>query len=82
MRATAKDETPFGISEEGKLRDFAGRLGIDNNGDVNNFALKLCDFVEADFTKSQPSPRPSRSGQAPPTSGGTSASTPHVRAGK
>ena len=51
LRATAKGETPFRITEEGKLRDFARRLGIDNTGDVNGVALKLCDFVEADFSR-------------------------------
>ncbi|WP_406655999.1 anaerobic carbon-monoxide dehydrogenase catalytic subunit [Methanolobus sp. ZRKC2] len=51
LRATAKGETPFKISEEGKLRSFAGRLGIDANGDLNDVALNFCNFVENDFNR-------------------------------
>ncbi|MDK2826689.1 MAG: anaerobic carbon-monoxide dehydrogenase catalytic subunit [Methanolobus sp.] len=51
LRATAKGETPFKITEEEKLRNFAGRLGIDSSGNIGDVALKLCDFVEEDFTR-------------------------------
>ncbi|MDW7731976.1 MAG: anaerobic carbon-monoxide dehydrogenase catalytic subunit [Methanolobus sp.] len=51
LRATAKGETPFEIREEGKLRSFAGRLGVDTSGDANDVALRLCDFVEDDFDR-------------------------------
>ncbi|MBN2111218.1 MAG: anaerobic carbon-monoxide dehydrogenase catalytic subunit [Methanosarcinaceae archaeon] len=51
LRATAKRETPFEIREEVKLRTFAERLGIDAGGDVSDVALRLCDFVEADFDR-------------------------------
>lgn len=51
LRATARGETPFRISEEGKLRSFAQRLGIDSSGPVEDLALKLCDFVEKDFNR-------------------------------
>lgn len=51
LRATARGETPFRISEEGKLRSFAQRLGIDSSGPVEDVALKLCDFVENDFNR-------------------------------
>jgi carbon-monoxide dehydrogenase catalytic subunit len=51
LEATAKGQTPFRIIEEEKLRSFAARLGIDNSGPANDVALRLCDFVEADFSR-------------------------------
>ena len=49
LRATAEGKTPFSIAEPGKLRTFAGRLGIDTGGSDAEVALRLCDFVEEDF---------------------------------
>ncbi len=49
LRATAEGKTPFSITEPGKLRTFAGRLGIDTSGSDAEVALRLCDFVEEDF---------------------------------
>jgi carbon-monoxide dehydrogenase catalytic subunit len=43
--------TPFKISEYEKLRDFTARLGISTAGSENEIALRLCDFVEADFNR-------------------------------
>jgi len=51
LRATAKGQTPFEIKEHGKLKDFAGRLSINTSGPINEIALRLCDFVEADFNR-------------------------------
>lgn len=51
LRATAKGQTPFEIRDYKKLKDFAGRLGIDTSGSENEIALRLCDFVEADFNR-------------------------------
>jgi len=51
LRATAKGRTPFEIKEPDKLKDFAERLGIDTSGSENEVALRLCDFVEADFNR-------------------------------
>lgn len=53
LRATAQGETPFTIREPEKLRDFAQRLGvpISTHESDNDRALKLCDFVEADFAR-------------------------------
>lgn len=51
LRATAQGSTPFQIREPDKLRDFAGRLGVDTSGSVNEIALRLCDFAEADFNR-------------------------------
>lgn len=49
LRATAKGKTPFDIREPDKLRSFAQRLGINTTGPTDEVALRLCDFVEADF---------------------------------
>jgi len=51
LRATAKGQTPFKISEYKKLKDFAGRLGVNTAGSENEIAIRLCDFVEADFNR-------------------------------
>jgi carbon-monoxide dehydrogenase catalytic subunit len=57
LKATAEGKTPFRISEPEKLKSFAGRLGIETKGSDKEIALKLYDFVKADFNKSfnQPS---------------------------
>ncbi len=51
LRATAKERSPFSITEPDKLRSFAERLGVDISGSERNIALGLCDFVEADFNR-------------------------------
>ena len=51
LRATAQGKTPFEIKEPGKLKDFAGRLGIDTSGSDEQIAIRLCDFAEADFNR-------------------------------
>jgi carbon-monoxide dehydrogenase catalytic subunit len=51
LRATARGQTPFKISEHEKLKDFAGRLGINTAGSETEIAILLCDFVEADFNR-------------------------------
>jgi carbon-monoxide dehydrogenase catalytic subunit len=51
LRATAKGKTPFEIIEYEKLKDFTERLGINTSGSENDIALRLCDFVEADFNR-------------------------------
>jgi carbon-monoxide dehydrogenase catalytic subunit len=51
LRATAKGKTPFEIREPEKLESFARRLGIKTSGPAAEIALKLCDFVEADFNR-------------------------------
>ena len=49
LRATAEGKTPFKISEPEKLESFARRLGIDTSGSNNDIAIRLCDFVTAEF---------------------------------
>jgi anaerobic carbon-monoxide dehydrogenase catalytic subunit len=51
LRATAQGKTPFAISEPAKLRDFAGRLGVDTSGSDGEVAARLCDFVTEDFNR-------------------------------
>ncbi len=51
LRATANDKTPFQITEKDKLRTFATRLGVNTSSSENDTALRLCDFVEADFNR-------------------------------
>ncbi len=51
LRATARGQAPFEIKEPGKLNDFAQRLGVNTSGAVNEIAIRLCDFVEADFNR-------------------------------
>lgn len=49
LRGTAERQTPFDITEPGKLKNFAGRLGISTAGSTAEIALRLCDYAEADF---------------------------------
>jgi carbon-monoxide dehydrogenase catalytic subunit len=49
LKATARGQTPFEITEAEKLRRLAERLGIDASGAMNEIVLRLCDFVETDF---------------------------------
>ncbi len=56
LRATAEGKTPFNISEPGKLKKFAERLGVDISGSINEIAIRLCDFVKEDFSRSYDEP--------------------------
>jgi carbon-monoxide dehydrogenase catalytic subunit len=56
LRATAREETPYRIQEPAKLKDFAGRLGLDTNKDQAQVALDLADFVETDFNRKADEP--------------------------
>lgn len=49
LMATAEGMTPFEIKEPDKLRDFAGRLGIELSGSDEEVAKRLCYFCEVDF---------------------------------
>ena len=44
------------VESAGKLRDFAGRLGVDTSGSDADVALRFCDFVEADFNRKADEP--------------------------
>ncbi len=51
LRATVNGNTPFEIKEYEKLQSFAERLGLNVSGTRNDVAIRLCDFVEADFNR-------------------------------
>jgi carbon-monoxide dehydrogenase catalytic subunit len=51
LRATARGKAPYEIKEPGKLQAFAERLGVETSGSIEKLALRLCDFVEADFNR-------------------------------
>ncbi len=56
LRTTARGRTPFKITEKDKLQIFAHRLGIGTSGKIEETALALCDFVEADFNRKADEP--------------------------
>jgi len=56
LRATAKGQTPFRITEPEKLKTFAQRLGVDIAGSERDVALRLCDFAETDFNRKADEP--------------------------
>lgn len=51
LKAVAEGKSSVTIAEPEKLKNFAGRLGIDTSGTDAEIAKILCDFVEADFNK-------------------------------
>jgi carbon-monoxide dehydrogenase catalytic subunit len=51
LRATTKGRSPFTIREPAKLKLLAKRLGVSTTGTDQQVALRLCDFVEADFNR-------------------------------
>lgn len=51
LRATAKGQSPFTVREPAKLKLLAKRLGVNTTGTDQQIALRLCDFVEADFNR-------------------------------
>lgn len=51
LRATAEGGTPYEIREPEKLETFAYRLGVDVSGSSEEVAIRLCNFVEADFNR-------------------------------
>ena len=56
LRATARGQTPFRITEPEKLKTFAQRLGVDISGSEGDVALRLCSFAEADFNRKADEP--------------------------
>ncbi len=51
LRSTVEGKTPFKISEPGKLKSFAERLGLDTSGSTEEITFRLCDFVIEDFNR-------------------------------
>lgn len=66
LRATAMGKTPYAITEPGKLRDFAARLGVDTSGGDEDVALRFCDFVTDDFNRKADEPSVIVEALAPP----------------
>jgi carbon-monoxide dehydrogenase catalytic subunit len=56
LLSITKGQSPFRITEVGKLKDFAERLGIDVSGTEKEVAVKLCDFVKRDFNRAYDEP--------------------------
>jgi carbon-monoxide dehydrogenase catalytic subunit len=56
LKATARGQTPFEITEGKKLKTFAKRLGISVTGSYKRMALRLCKFVEEDFNRKYDQP--------------------------
>ncbi len=66
LRATAQGQTPFEIREPEKLSTFAARLGLDVSGSPNDVALRLCDYVQEDFSRKSHEPSRIVAALAPP----------------
>jgi len=66
LRATAEGKTPYTIKEPAKLRAFAKRLGVDTKGTDRDVALRVCDFVTADFNRTYQQPSAIVEALAPP----------------
>jgi carbon-monoxide dehydrogenase catalytic subunit len=49
LRATGLGKTPFKITDEGKLRSFAGKLGLKNDGSANDIAVAVADAMIAEI---------------------------------
>lgn len=56
LRSAAQGSSPFQIKEPEKLKNFAGRLGLDTSGTLNEIALRLSDFAENDFHRKADEP--------------------------
>jgi carbon-monoxide dehydrogenase catalytic subunit len=56
LRATARGQTPFRITEGNKLKVFAKRFGLSTTGSHKRMALSLCRFVEEDFNRKYDQP--------------------------
>jgi carbon-monoxide dehydrogenase catalytic subunit len=66
LRATVEGKTLYEIKEWGKLKSFAERLGVDMTGTDQMIAIRLCDFVEADFHRKYDEPSQIVEALAPP----------------
>ncbi|HEY9062970.1 MAG TPA: anaerobic carbon-monoxide dehydrogenase catalytic subunit [Pseudobacteroides sp.] len=51
LRATAQGKTPYTIYEEGKLREVAALLGLDNKKEKNALAIDLADAITNELRK-------------------------------
>ena len=51
LKATAQGKTPYSIQEEGKLREIAGLVGLDNTKEKNALALDLAEVLTYELRK-------------------------------
>jgi carbon-monoxide dehydrogenase catalytic subunit len=56
LKATAQGKTPYSIREEGKLREIAGLVGLDNSKEKNALALDLTDVLIHELRKGTDEP--------------------------
>jgi carbon-monoxide dehydrogenase catalytic subunit len=56
LKATAQGKTPYSIREEGKLREIAGLVGLDNSKDKNAVALDLAEVLTNELRKGADEP--------------------------
>jgi carbon-monoxide dehydrogenase catalytic subunit len=56
LRATGQGKTPFKITDVEKLKWFCGQVGINTNQDINQLAVQLADFLEAEMAKDPAEP--------------------------
>jgi carbon-monoxide dehydrogenase catalytic subunit len=56
LKATAQGKTPYSIREEGKLREIAGLVGLDNSKEKNALALDLADVLIHELRKGTDEP--------------------------
>ncbi|MHB1127529.1 MAG: anaerobic carbon-monoxide dehydrogenase catalytic subunit [Bacillota bacterium] len=56
IKATAAGKTPFKITDENKLRDVAGIVGLDTTKPVNELATQLADTILAEMRKGSDEP--------------------------
>ncbi|MFW6006891.1 MAG: anaerobic carbon-monoxide dehydrogenase catalytic subunit [Bacillota bacterium] len=56
LKSTAEGKTPFGITDEDKLRDMCSQLDIDNSGSKEEVAIRLADFLIDQLSSSYDDP--------------------------
>ncbi|HHY41519.1 MAG TPA: anaerobic carbon-monoxide dehydrogenase catalytic subunit [Thermoanaerobacterales bacterium] len=56
LKATGQGKTPFVISDVNKLKWMCEKLGIKTNGDINNMAVKLSDFLLMEMDRDDEDP--------------------------
>ncbi len=52
LKATAQGQTPFRITDSDKLKFMCEKVGIKTNQDINQLALQLADFLDAEMNVS------------------------------
>ena len=56
LRATGQGKTPFKITDVNKLKWFCQLVGIDPNQNINQLAIQLADFLEAEMSRDPSEP--------------------------